>query len=118
MKNSKIVIFITAKTSKEAGKIAQYLLNNSLAGCCNIISGIKSYFFWDGKLAKTRESLLLVKSDASLLGKVIKLVKKYHSYKVPEIIALPILAGDRQYLNWLTNNMRKLEKGKLCEKKF
>ena len=62
---------------------------------------VDSLFWWEGKLDSARESLLLVKTKASLFPEVVELVKRTHSYEVPEIIALPIVAGSEDYVKWL-----------------
>lgn len=101
-----IVIFITCSNKKEASKIAQALVTQKLAACVNIIKNIESVFWWRAKVDKTKESLLIVKSKKGKLNKIIKLVKFLHSYQVPEIIALPILAGNRDYLGWVDESVR------------
>lgn len=96
-----IVVFITTANKKQARDIALALVKKGMAGCVNIVAGIDSLFRWQGKLDKQKECLLIVKSKRSLMPKLIKLVKSLHSYKVPEIIALPIIAGNKDYLEWL-----------------
>lgn len=96
-----IVIFVTASNNEEAGKISRALVENKLAACVNIIGAVKSVFWWEGKLDSAEEALLIIKSSKSKLAKIIKLVKSLHSYQVPEIIALPIIAGDKRYLGWI-----------------
>jgi periplasmic divalent cation tolerance protein len=86
--------------------IAQALLKNKLAACVNIIDKIESFFWWQGKIDCAEEALLLVKSKKSKLPKIIKLVKSLHSYSVPEIIALPIIAGEKKYLKWIDESLR------------
>lgn len=98
-----IVVFITASSEEEARKIAEALLNRRKAACVNIVPNIHSLFWWEGKLDTAQESLLIVKTKASLFTELVSLVKGIHSYKVPEIIALPIVAGSEDYLNWLDN---------------
>jgi len=102
-----IVIFVTASSKQEAQKIARLLIKNKLVACVNIIPGIKSLFWWQGKVDEANESLLIIKSRKSALPGVIKLVKSIHSYEVPEIIALPIIAGDKNYLKWLNESLGK-----------
>ena len=85
-----IIIFVTAKNSREANKIAAKLVESKLIACANVIKGVHSIFRWQGKIDKANETLLILKSKRSCLPKVIKMVKKYHSYDVPEIIALPM----------------------------
>jgi periplasmic divalent cation tolerance protein len=100
-----IVIFITASGEKEAKKIAAALIKNKLAACVNIIEKISSLFQWQGKVSRAGEALLIVKSKKSKLNKIIKLVKALHSYEVPEIIAIPIVAGEKKYLNWINDSI-------------
>lgn len=96
-----IVIFITVSNKKEAKRIALALVKNKLAACVNVLGGIESFFWWQAKVDCANEALLIVKSGKSKLPKIIKLVKKLHSYKVPEIIALPIIGGYKNYLEWI-----------------
>ena len=96
-----IVVFITASSNEEAQKMADLLLKQRKAACVNIISGVDSSFWWQGKIDVARESLLVVKTKVSALPNVIELVKAAHSYEVPEIIAMPILGGNADYLNWI-----------------
>ncbi len=101
-----IVIFITASNKNEAERIARALLKNKLAACVNIVGGVESFFWWQGKIDSASEALLVIKSKKQKLNKIIKLVKSMHSYEVPEIIALPIASGSRQYLKWIDESLR------------
>jgi periplasmic divalent cation tolerance protein len=101
-----IVIFVTASNNKEAKKIAAALIKQKLAACVNIVDKVNSLFFWEGKAQKAKESLLIIKSKKEKLAKLIKVVKSLHSYTVPEIIAIPILAGDKPYLRWIDAVLR------------
>ncbi|MFA5410392.1 MAG: divalent-cation tolerance protein CutA [Candidatus Omnitrophota bacterium] len=101
-----IVVFITAADKKEAGRISRALVEKRLAACVNIIDKIESVFWWQKKIDCACEALLIVKSKAAKLNQVIKLVKSLHSYRVPEIIALPIIGGSRDYLRWLDESLR------------
>jgi periplasmic divalent cation tolerance protein len=98
---SYIVVLITSKDQEEAQKIAKALVKRRQAACVNIVPAVNSYFWWKDKLEATDESLLIVKTRESLLPEVIKSVKKIHSYRLPEIIALPIIGGSRDYLEWI-----------------
>jgi periplasmic divalent cation tolerance protein len=100
-KTDKIVVLITTSSEEEAHKIAESLVNRRKAACVNIVPRVDSLFWWKGKLDSARESLLVVKTKASLFPEIISLVKEIHSYEVPEIIALPIIAGSEDYLKWL-----------------
>jgi len=101
-----IVIFVTASNKREAQKIAAGLIKQRLAACVNIMDKVDSVFFWEGKIQKAKESLLIIKSKKEKMSKVIKLVKSLHSYEVPEIIALPVIAGDKPYLRWIDAALR------------
>src|SRR3989338_11134625 len=101
-----IVIFVTAKDTAEAEKIGGALVEQKLAACANIIPGIKSIFRWEGKVDNAGETLLILKTKKSLFGKVEKAVKSLHSYTTPEIIALPIVAGSKEYLKWISESVK------------
>jgi len=101
-----VIILVTASNKKEGQKIAESLVGSKLAACVNIVDKVDSLFFWEGKIDKAKECLLVIKSKKEKLTKIIKLVKSLHSYKVPEIIALPIIAGDKPYLRWIDASVR------------
>lgn len=98
---SEIVVFITAPNEEEAAKIAKSLVEAKLAGCVNIIKNIRSIYIWQGKVEDDTESLMVVKTQKRLFNRLSAHVKKLHSYTVPEIIALPIVKGAKDYLKWL-----------------
>ncbi len=105
MLDSYIVVLITCPSKDEGLKIAKALLENKLAACINVIDSLDSYFWWKGKIDYAKEVLLIVKTRLDLFNKVVELVKKLHSYTVPEIIALPILAGNKDYLRWIDESL-------------
>jgi len=102
----RMIVIITAGSEEEAHKIAKLLVKEKKAACVNIVPGVDSLFHWKGKINSARESLLLVKTRASLLHEIIRLVKQTHTYEVPEIIALPIIGGSEDYLKWLDSACR------------
>jgi len=101
-----VVVLVTAKDKKEAQKIAAGLIKRKLAACVNMVDKVGSMFFWAGRIDRSKESLLMIKSKKEKLPKIIKLVKSLHSYEVPEIIAIPIIAGDKPYLRWIDAALR------------
>ena len=103
---SEIVVFITTATKKEAHRIADLLLNERKAACANIVPKISSIFWWHGNLDSAQESLLMVKTKASQLNEIVRLVKELHSYDIPEIIALPIVGGNQDYLDWIDKEVK------------
>ncbi len=96
-----IVVLVTANTAAEARQIAAQLLEQRRAACVNIIPGVDSRFWWSGKIDSARESLLVIKTRAALLPDIISLVKGLHSNTIPEIIALPVIGGNQDYLDWI-----------------
>lgn len=96
-----IVVLVTATSKMEAEKIAKTLLNKKLAACVNIIPKLTSFFSWKGKIQKANELLLVIKTKKTLFKKLEKELTAIHSYSVPEIIALPIVAGAKNYMDWL-----------------
>lgn len=101
-----IVILVTSKDVEEAETIASYLLQEKLIACANIVENVRSLFWWEGKIAKANEALLIIKTNQNLLEKIIKAVQSIHSYEVPEVIALPIVGGNPKYLEWLNESVR------------
>lgn len=104
MKTQYIVILVTAKDKKEAEKISRGLLEAKLIACANIIGGVQSLFWWQGKIDTSKEVLLILKTKKNLFKKTSAKVKSLHSYQTPEIIALPIVAGSEDYLKWISSS--------------
>ena len=96
-----IVILITTGTDGEARRVAEALLEHRKAACVNIVPKVTSLFWWEGQMDSDQESLLIVKSKASLFDEIVSLVKEVHGYDVPEVIALPIVGGNPDYLDWI-----------------
>ena len=100
-----IIVFITSGSAEEAEKIADMLVNKRLAACVSIIPEVKSVFSWKGKVENEKEVLLVVKSKRAVFNELVKQVKAAHKYEVPEIIALPIVEGSREYLDWMDSEV-------------
>ena len=100
------VVFVTASGLKEAEKISEALLKEKLAACVNIVRGVRSKYWWKGRIEKASESLLMIKTRKSKIPRLIRKVKKIHSYTVPEVIALPILQGNSDYLRWIGRSVK------------
>ncbi len=99
--NTYMQVTTTTETMEQAEKIARHLVETKLAACVQITGPIKSIYRWKGKVETTDEWLCLIKTRAILYSKVEAAIKKLHSYETPEIIALPIVKGSKEYLNWL-----------------
>jgi len=93
------VLFCTAHVD-EAERLARILIEEELAACVNI-TPINSVYRWQGTLCTDHEALLIIKTEQRQVSKIIDRIKAEHSYEVPEIIALPIIAGYEKYLTWI-----------------
>lgn len=102
-----VVILVTTKDKAEAEKISQALLTEKLIACANIISPVASCFSWNGKIDRVEECLVVMKSRADLFGEVSAKVKALHSYEVPEVLALPVVDGAADYLDWMSANLKR-----------
>jgi len=96
-----IIILVTTSSEEEGRKIAQALIEKRFAACVNLIKDIESIYRWKGKISDEREILILIKTRKKLYKSVEEEVKKLHSYEVPEIVALPIISGSKDYLYWI-----------------
>jgi len=103
--NRYIIVFVTARNKAEGRMIANGLLEDKLIACANLIKGVESFFCWKGKVDRSKEVMLVIKTQQELFSQVVAKVKKLHSYETPEIIAFPIVAGDKAYLKWIDESV-------------
>ncbi|AFW96114.1 divalent ion tolerance protein CutA1 [Anabaena sp. 90] len=96
-----IFVYVTFKDCAEALNVGKAVVEARLAACANIIDGMDSIYWWQGELQVEKEAILIVKSRRDLFAKLTDKVKSLHSYEVPCVVALPIEAGNEDYLNWL-----------------
>ena len=101
----KIVVLSTCGSEEEAQKLAHSLVDQRLAACVNIVPRIQSVYRWEGKIEAADEYLLIIKSSRDRMPLLRAAIEREHSYEVPEIIALPIVDGSHNYLNWLQANL-------------
>jgi periplasmic divalent cation tolerance protein len=101
-----LLVSITASSAEEAERIAKALVQERLAACVNIVPAITSVYRWQGEIHRDSEVLLIAKSRLELFESLVARVKELHSYQVPEIIALPIVAGSKAYLNWIDESVQ------------
>lgn len=86
---------------KKAEEIATHLLKKKLTGCVQVLGPVESQYWWEGKIVKDKEWLILIKTSEIFYKKVEKEIKKIHSYSTPEILATAIIDGNKDYLKWL-----------------
>lgn len=101
-----IIVLITCTGKEDSERIAGILLKERLAACANIISSIESFFWWTGKIRRADESLIIAKTKKSSLRQLIRRVKQIHQYENPEIVALPIIGGSKEYMKWIEDETK------------
>ncbi len=101
-----ILVSTTVDKKEDADKIAKMVVERRLAACAQVLGPIVSTYWWMGKIETSEEWLILIKSEKSLYDELEKTIKEIHPYKVPEIVALPIIAGSKEYLEWLRSELR------------
>lgn len=104
---SEVVVFVTTSSVGEAERIGQVVVDSRLAACANILQGVRSIFRWDNKVNVESECLIIMKTTLDRFSDLEAAIRQHHSYSVPEIIALPIIAGSIPYLEWITGETRK-----------
>lgn len=102
-----IQVSTTTEKKEDAEKIARNLVEKRLAGCVQILGPVTSAYWWKGNLESAKEWLCLIKSTKVLYPQVEEAIKALHPYETPEIIAVPIVAGSRDYLEWLKQELQK-----------
>jgi len=98
---SYLQVTTTTETKEQAQTIAQHLVDAKLAACVQITGPITSIYRWKGKVENAQEWLCLIKTRDDLYNKVEAAIKSKHPYETPEIIAVPIVKGSKEYLSWL-----------------
>ena len=102
---SELLILSTADSPELAYKIASALVEAGEAACVNIVPGVRSIYRWQGKICDEAELLLVVKSSDEHFESARARIRQLHTYQVPEVIAVPITAGDPEYLRWLREQL-------------
>ncbi len=106
MNNSFIQVFVSCESKSQAKTVIDSLLIDQLIACAQILPGIESYYHWHGQTVQSSECLLLLKSRRNHFKAIEARIKKLHSYEVPEIIAVPIVDGSTEYLNWINEQIK------------
>jgi periplasmic divalent cation tolerance protein len=96
-----VLVYITTKDKVEAKAIGRILVQERLAACANVIDGMESIYWWEGKICEDNESVLIVKTKESLLDKLTAKIASIHSYECPCVVALRIVGGNENYLRWI-----------------
>lgn len=95
------VLYCTTNSIEDAEQIATALVERRLAACVNIIPSITSVYRWEDKICRDAEVLMVIKTQESRIPKVEEAIRSLHSYQTPELIALPVKYGMKEYLKWI-----------------
>lgn len=101
----KIVVLSNCGSEEEARRVARALVEARVAACVNILPGIQTIYRWQGAIQEDSEWMLVIKSTRSMFDRLSVELRKAHSYQVPEVLAIPVIAGDQDYLDWMDREM-------------
>lgn len=100
------VVLITVPRGGKAESMAESLVESRLAACVNVIPGVVSIYRWKGRVHRDGESLLVIKTTVAKFKPLERWIKAHHPYETPEVISLPVSAGSKAYLSWLSSAVR------------
>ncbi|AKG69433.1 MULTISPECIES: divalent cation tolerance protein CutA [Serratia] len=100
-----IVILCTAPDEATAQELAARVLGEKLAACATLLPGATSLYYWEGKLQQEYEVQMLFKSDRQHQQALLTYLKQHHPYQTPELLVLPVMAGDKDYLSWINASL-------------
>ncbi len=101
----KIVVLSTCATEEEAEKLARVLVEARVAACVTMVPGVRSVYRWQGAIESAAECLLIIKSSRQLFESLRMALEEAHVYDVPELLAVPVVEGSANYLNWLEGQL-------------
>jgi periplasmic divalent cation tolerance protein len=100
-----IEVHTTTETQEDAQRIAHAVVEARLAACAQVLGPIESTYWWEGKVERAEEWLLVIKSARERYDAVEEMVRSNHPYEVPEILAVPVVAGSERYLSWILGEL-------------
>lgn len=106
-----VLMLSTAADSEQADRIAEHLVRHRLAACVNLVPSVKSVYWWKGEVVTDREVLLLIKTEQHCVADLEKAIREIHPYENPELIGLTLDYGKNEYLQWLTDSLKKQSAG-------
>jgi periplasmic divalent cation tolerance protein len=107
------IVLVTAPDRQVARRLAKAALQDRLAACANLVPGIQSHYWWQGRIESAPEILVIFKTMRRYLRPLEKLVLAKHPYDTPEFIVLPLAGGNARYLDWLAKSLRTSPTGRL-----
>ena len=99
-------IYMTAGSRDEARKISKALVVSRLAACVNILDNINSFYMWEGKVQDETEVVMIAKTTAARVPQLVEKVKSLHSYDCPCIVSIPVSDGNRDFLDWIAEEVK------------
>ena len=99
--SEKIVVFSNCGSQDEARRVARALVDTRVCACVNIVPGIQSIYRWQGAIQEETEWMLIIKTKRELFERLCTELRKNHSYEIPEVIAIPVVEGNHDYLDWI-----------------
>ncbi len=103
---NKIVVLSTCANEADASRVGRALVEARLAACVSIVPKLRSFYHWQGALETSEEVLLLIKTSRELFPQLKLELEKIHPYELPEMLALPVVEGAENYLNWIDSSLR------------
>ena len=107
-----VMLYVTASNRDEATRIAEALVEERLIACGNVIDGMESVYRWNGRIEHAREAILIAKTDRRNVEQVTARILQLHSYETPAVVALPIEAGNPDYLAWVERQSNVYDDGR------
>ncbi len=101
-----LVVLVTAPSAEKAAELGRALVSERLAACANVLPGMRSIYWWEGKVQDEPEALILLKTTRARFEALRDRVLALHPYQVPEVVALRIEAGSEKYLEWIAGETR------------
>jgi len=109
MTGETIVVLTTCGNDEDANTLARALIDRRLAACVNAIHKIASTYRWKGEVQQDQETLLIIKTTAPRLKGLEQTIREHSKYELPEVIALPVVAGSADYLDWVRESVAELK---------
>lgn len=101
-----LVVYISAGSEEEAGRLARALVEEKLAACVTRVRSVRSTYAWKGKIETEEEELLIVKTSSARFPELAQRVRELHGYEVPEVLAVPVVDGSPAYLDWMRETLK------------
>jgi len=97
------VCMVTAPSMLQARDLARNLLEDRLVACVNLVPAMRSMYWWEGQIEEAEEVLMILKTRACLVERMVERVRELHAYSVPEVLSWPLGPGNPEYLEWLAS---------------